>query len=877
MLRTLCLGCAVILLPTVCSAARGGVPAGLWLTPRKDPRNQARADVSGRMREAPREVWHMPTGGTVSYAHEVDVSGDPAILIQAGSNLELVRSPGGPVWRQGTLGVGLVMRVDDFDGDGRNEVLVRTDVRTLVLLDVATGEKLWAWQSAPSTQVISRAFLRTPTGIRLICFPNYSLDGTCFDFSGDRREPKLLWQRNYAGKYGAGYGPSIVLKDMTGNGKLDIVLSGKVPSVSQAVINVDNGDILFEARHDLGGWGRPYGLLTVRDLDADGLPDVVMVSCQVEEYACVARNVDGTGLSKIWGRFVEKDWPKDLKELRPQVTSVADLRGNGRSELVVGLWDGATWRTLLIDPMTGFDAQRGALEGLYFWGCHDLTGDKRPELVVSTESERLPARVSTLVALDGETLEPVAELADAAAFTSSDSDVPADTFFMAIRRNPVFIRASDGTGGVLVHRYRGEAEIGTFLWGGRPGVPIVARQVAGPGFDRVDLHDGKVLLSGGGRIQRFGEGMRPVGEELTVNGRLCRPLVWAVGEKRQLVVDTANGIVGGVPVPGEHGKLRDAWRVPGNEAFLQVDRAGMSRLATIGGAATNGPSAAIHTAPIGGGREPVHVRLPHPVYSRAGLVPYGDAEFRLLACLQTGVHTLALATYDADGKLLWQDTGWGAYPKLPAAADIDGDGAFEVLADDHGKFRIYDGTGAVVASHGGWPPAYCVPIVAPFRPDGGLGILRASGINGVDLLDTGAKRVWLTRANIWRYYNDLAAVGDVAGTGALSLGTLAEDGTFECIDTGSGKVRWSVGLGAKPSNTSVVAGDIDGDSRDEFLVGLPDGRLVCIEESQAQGRILWEKELSAAVANPIVADVDGDGFAEIIVSTSDGEVRVLEE
>ena len=265
------------------------------------------------------------------------------------------------------------------------------------------------------------------------------------------------------------------------------------------------------------------------------------------------------------------------------------------------------------------------------------------------------------------------------------------------------------------------------------------------------------------------------------------------------------------------------------------------------------------------------------MYSRAGLVPYGDAEFRLLACLQTGVHTLALANYDAAGKLLWQDPGWGAYPKLPAVADVNGDGAFEVLADDHGKFRIYDSSGAVIARHGGWPPAYCIPIVAPFRQDGGLGVLRASGINGVDLLDASAQRVWLTGASIWRYYRDLAAIGDVTGEGALSLGTLAEDGALECIETVSGKVRWSVALGVKPSMTSVVAGDVDGDERDEFLVGLPDGRLVCVEESDARGVVLWEKQFDSAVANPIVADLDGDGYAEIIVSTSDGEVRVLEE
>ena len=40
----------------------------LWLTPHKDPSNQARADVPGRMSEAPQEVWRAGTGGQIRFA-----------------------------------------------------------------------------------------------------------------------------------------------------------------------------------------------------------------------------------------------------------------------------------------------------------------------------------------------------------------------------------------------------------------------------------------------------------------------------------------------------------------------------------------------------------------------------------------------------------------------------------------------------------------------------------------------------------------------------------------------------------------------------------------------------------------------------------------
>ena len=59
----------------------------------------------------------------------------------------MLRQTGEPIWRNFTLGVGLVVRVDDFDGDDTPEALMRKDMRTVVLLDVATGRRLWSWLS----------------------------------------------------------------------------------------------------------------------------------------------------------------------------------------------------------------------------------------------------------------------------------------------------------------------------------------------------------------------------------------------------------------------------------------------------------------------------------------------------------------------------------------------------------------------------------------------------------------------------------------------------------------------------------------------------------------------------------------------------------
>jgi YVTN family beta-propeller protein len=851
---------------------------GLWLTPRKDALNQARADVRGKTKGAPKEIWRMPTGGEVRFSRIVRVGKRECVLAQVGATLQLLQDNGQIVWREATLGVESVLHVGDFGGDGKQQILVLTDPRTVVLLSVANGQRLWSWTADPNSNFSGYAIYPAVHGLRLIAFPAYSYHGYCFDFSGNVENPKLLWKENYVGKYGLGYGPSIVLKDMDRDGKLDIVLSGKTSSVYQAVLDVDTGNIKFDVYYDVEGWGRPYGLFQATDLDGDGWPDTVMICCQVEEYIGIARNVGGKKLEKIWGKFIDKDFPTDLKELRPQITSVVDVQGNGKVELVVGLWENDIWQTLVIDPLKGFDARRGSLKDCYFWGCYDLTGDNVPEIIVSEEKRRLLGRISTLLALDGKTLRPVATLPQAAVFTSSDSELPGDTFFMAVRNNPVYLKTAGGFGGILVRRFdTRKKESGVFLWAGKPGVPITLHKVAGAGFSRVDVHDNHLLLSDAvGNIQRFDRSPKPVGRWITTAGRMARSLVWAVGNRRELIVDVAGGkTIGGRPVLTHPGKLEGRWEVAGHSPVAHIDSAGCTRLALVAHTNCTDPAVLLYKAPMTAAQKPIRIPLPYPVYIQTGLVPYGQHAFRLLVTMQTGTHTMALATYDAAGKLVWEDRNLGAHPRTCAAGDVNGDGREEVVADDHGLLRIYSATGQVLASYGNWPPAYTLPIIGPFGPRGETRILRAAGIDSLALIDSAAKLLWNATGARWRYFRSLPAVGDTTDSGRLMLGTFREDGYFDCIDTVSGKVVWSLPLHVRPNNSSVVAGDINGDGKDEFLVGLPNGVLVCIGEEEGQGKVLWQVHFGSGVNNPVIADVDGDGMAEIILSTSDGYVRIL--
>jgi outer membrane protein assembly factor BamB len=132
------------------------------------------------------------------------------------------------------------------------------------------------------------------------------------------------------------------------------------------------------------------------------------------------------------------------------------------------------------------------------------------------------------------------------------------------------------------------------------------------------------------------------------------------------------------------------------------------------------------------------------------------------------------------------------------------------------------------------------------------------------------KAVWSHPAGT--YQRD--GIGDVNGDGRLAVGGAGYDGRFRCFDGATGEIRWHVPLAG--SCTSTVTADIDGDGRDEFLVGI-DRRVVAVSETaEGNGAIQWECELPAEPTTPAIADTDGDGLAEIIVMGDDGMVYCLD-
>jgi hypothetical protein len=876
----------MLLLMLLASAAGAQkAPHGLWLLPRKDTQNTARADVPGRMQTAPKEIWRYG-GDTNSYAYlsPVKVNGKEGYFAQVRSGVRFILPDGKLLWNLPKIGAGMVIAVEDFDADGESEALITLGQTALALLDVATGKTRWTWAPPSGTFVGSHKIWRHGKQARFICFPQNAVKGVCLDLTYHGSQPKIVWERDYPNTFWQGYGPLIVLADMDNDGVSDIVLASKPGYI--AVFDAETGKIKFDIHHDVTGGdhaGRPYGLLTATDMDGDGFRDVAMLSCQVEEYATILRNDSGKRFQPLWSQFFEHDLPDDFRELRPNVTSLADINGDGKKELVVGLFNitgDNRWHTVVIDPIRGLQARLADLPDRYFWGCYDLNGDGRPEIITSTETKRRTAPESTLQAVDGKTFRDIATV-ERAAFAMSGGVLPDDTAFMAIRSTPHFVQKEDGSRGLLLSRRAGK--LAEAFWRIRQHASVIEPFPISPISRVVALSTGSEKIGKRDRTIRV--------RDAHANYAATAPLVGFANGKPELVFALSNGkVIGGQPDFASPGKFKSSWSVPGGTPALWIGKSGERVVCTM-----QGETILFSQPHFGAKSEPsVVVKLPYPLYRHsatrngATFIPFGSERMQLYAGLQTGVHTLASALYDAQGNTLWFDEKEGPYPRTAAVADLQGRGDYDILVDNHGKHLFYNRAGKSRLIAHGWNNTvpgrgdgakYVVPIVGPFGPNGATRILMASGLQTLEILDAEGKRLAKRDfGSVSEFEWSGPAVGKIRTDGQWDLGMVNQEGVFHCIDANTCQTRWTFNTGCRATMpVNVVSADLDGDGRDNFLMGMPNGDLIALDERNGAVAVLWKITFDYGVREAIVADVDGDGLAEIIVELEDGSIRVLKE
>ncbi len=248
----------------------------------------------------------------------------------------------------------------------------------------------------------------------------------------------------------------------------------------------------------------------------------------------------------------------------------------------------------------------------------------------------------------------------------------------------------------------------------------------------------------------------------------------------------------------------------------------------------------------------------------------------------------------------WCETGWYS---SPAVADLDGDGAPEVIGAAYSIFILDGATGVEEkqidpTGDRQWPSL----VVADLERDGDLEIITAHGGGYVHVFDHNGNPVWSRQPTPGNELRTLA-VADLERDGDLEIivaSTRSENQWFVYEHNGSVRAGWpklpdsSPGYASGCYNENVAAGDFDQDGRAEIIGPNDTHYLTAYQDNGAQipanpiygANKFWsqvgvhvdhsvdlrgyaicgsEHRPNFAASAPIIVDVNNDGLREAVV------------
>jgi outer membrane protein assembly factor BamB len=239
---------------------------------------------------------------------------------------------------------------------------------------------------------------------------------------------------------------------------------------------------------------------------------------------------------------------------------------------------------------------------------------------------------------------------------------------------------------------------------------------------------------------------------------------------------------------------------------------------------------------------------------------------------------LLLALAGKTGKKLWSAmTGTNEYNArgfvgAAAIVDIGGDGQDDVVAGARdGILTAYRGSdGKVLWQYQDDSGIHASPSIADFDQDGKPEVLAAWSYGDVVILDgrTGTPR-WLTRLE--------QDGGGIEGLFGTPIPVPGAPGVLVAPTAWWGKEDGIVGVGVDERvfrsfedrvSASAVVTDLDGDARNEAILGTEKGKLIALTPDG--GRAVLATLGGPIEASALIDDTDGDGRYEILVASNDG-------
>jgi hypothetical protein len=148
-----------------------------------------------------------------------------------------------------------------------------------------------------------------------------------------------------------------------------------------------------------------------------------------------------------------------------------------------------------------------------------------------------------------------------------------------------------------------------------------------------------------------------------------------------------------------------------------------------------------------------------------------------------------------------------------------------------------------------------------------LGIAAATASGGA--MDAKAPFPVTVDLDKGRAVDSSPSLGDINGDGRDEIVVGCKDGKVHALD-GQGRELWSYATGDTIESSPAI-GDINGDKRAEVIIGSTDGSVYAL----SGGTLLpgWPVSTGGAVrSTPAIADLDGDLKDDVIVGSSDGKV-----
>ena len=899
--------------------------ACLWPQYRHDDSLSGRFPGRGHLVAAPRVRWSVDLGAEVVPAEvwrveDVDGDGQDEWLRLLPDQLVCQDLLGGHRWTCTGLPRVQVVTLADLTGDGGRGLLLDintgTETQTWVV-DGRSGERvlLYAKRNVFGESRRLGHLLAGVPGQQLCAWwsgdgvfgERTTCDGWVFSFEQGVTRPTVRFR---AHEEGVIYAPLHLIADMDGDGRAEMVM---ISHEQLWVYDLDTSQRLWHSRWTPATIRTYWAHTAALPLRPGARPSLLMINPHLPGLKVVDQ--DGTTAVERWRVVVgvEDQYQSQVKIEAGAPDPFADLDGDGQIEIMAAITnehgDGRTWLAV-------FGADRGQRRfeapQLRVLGFEDLDGDGRLEVfLLQADGVLRLANWDGAQFVDrwrGRRAEPLFQPAPL------EQDLGRSMGARNTLRNPVVWRETPGAAAFLM-RVDGRLCSWELCPGGslqqvrelthHPAVAPPAEPVARPTHTwdgrtlSVRTRDGQVItrevparrlylapppLVGrlGGRVRIVVRDYEGQLRSLAANGDDPRVLVRQSPAFTSVLHSTDHPQLCDVDGDGETELLASTREAGGSAAVVAVDASGQRKLylpmANQAAQVCLGPTGRLP----GGGRWVVLRQFP----------PLDDPY---------------VAAYDGrTGAELWRREHFGSYGDRgvkfalhtpTAVLDYHGDGSDSFLAQSENFYNIVEGaTGRELLlpmpSHsdavpGHWT-AYATPILVDLLGEGRPLVLHSRSFQLTAVSDLEGRPRWhwgLTRDTTARSH---AGLGDLDGDGRIEPVVSQADGLLTAFQPGptdhpcpscppgaescAGQVRWTLRL--PPPLSDITAVDVDGDGRDELLLGTGAG-LCCLEEERGQPSVAWTIDLQATVGAPVVADLEGQGRPSILVTTEDGFLHCL--